>query len=430
MFAIVTTLNAQSSEKRNLGEFTGIDVNTAANITIIQSDTDMVTVNSKDDLHLVSTKVENGVLLIRSTKNVTCTVQVKDLRSIIAKDAAIVKSQNTLKVSDLKITEDDAGNVNLDLNANSIIVVTKDASVLKLSGTTSSLDVSASDGATVKTSDLKADAVSATARDGGIIRTWAVNKITAKSTDGGSISIKGSPAVKSTVADDGGTIKMDDGETVTGDKNMQDSTGHDSTNSSKGMKHSFSDAYIGFGYVFGPEHAGDRIKYGRSREFNFGLGGGYKFFKWNGIGADIYYKSTDFFLEPDADKILPNPTIHNAEKISFNNLGGLVFDRFFIGKIFFDGGIYYDWIFMSRHVTWDNYANGNGAGASITKTIDRSLSFVKPSDYGLQFRFGAKEGFSFYFNYRMSNLFKQTSNGNLATPELPPYVLGIVLGGF
>ncbi len=435
MLSLSVLLHAQSSEKRNLGDFSTIDVNTAATINISQSDSDFVTVESKGDLHLISTKVEDGVLRIHSTGNVTCNVRVKALKGIIARDAATVKSDNTLNVDDLKITESDASTVNLSLAAKSVEAVIKDASTLKLSGTTDNLDISASDASTVKAVDLKATTVTALAHDAARIKTWAESKISARATDSGVISYKGTPTDKNTSATDAGLVKTDDGETVTSgiskDEGKDIDNDDDSTSTSSGLKHGFSDEYIGYGYVLGPDGAGATIKYGRSREFNIGFGGGYKFFKWNGIGADIYYKSTDFFLNQDSTKILPNTVLHNGgEKISFNNFGGLIFDRFFIGKMFFDGGFYYDWIFTNRHVTWDNYTTPNAAGATSTKTIDKNLSFVNPSDYGLQFRVGSKNGVCLYFNYRLAKLFKETNGATSGPPELPPYVLGINIGGF
>jgi|GEM_PF-1306075 hypothetical protein len=431
LLSLSAILHAQSSDSKITGEFTSIDVNSASTVNITQSDTDMVTFS----LPNTSTKIVDGVLRIRSSIPVTCNVRVKSLTGITTRDAATVKSQNTLNLTDLKIIESDASTVTLSLNAKSVEAVTKDASTLKLSGTTDNFDVTASDASTVKATDLDAKTVTALSNDAARIKTWAENKISARATGSGVISYKGTPTDKNTSATDAGVIKTDNGETVSsGDssdkKNDSDDEDDDSASAS-GFKHSFSDGYIGYGYVLGPEHYGAAIRYGRSREFNFGFGGGYKFCKWNGIGADIYYKSTDFFLVQDSTKVIPNSVLHNnEEKISFNNIGGLLFDRFFIGKYFLDGGIYYDWIFYSRHVAWDNYSSPNAAGSTSTKTIDRNLSFIQPSDYGLEFRLGSKNGFCFYFNYRMADLFKKASGATSGPPELPPYVLGINIGGF
>jgi hypothetical protein len=203
------------------------------------------------------------------------------------------------------------------------------------------------------------------------------------------------------------------------------------------INHDMQDLFIGGGFVLGNSATNATVLYGNSREFIIGAGIGYKFAKWNGIGIDIYYKSTDFFLKQDSNKVLPNNTLHNSEKVSFDNLGGLVFDRFYIGSFFLDGGFYFDWTFYTKHITWDN-TKGAGATGSSVKTTDRQLNFVTPTNYGLTFRFGKITGVSLYFNYRLSNLFKagtmpaQTQSGavtasvNGTYSELPVYVLGLV----
>ena len=192
--------------------------------------------------------------------------------------------------------------------------------------------------------------------------------------------------------------------------------------------HKMKDAYIGLGFVLGNSNAGAAVKYGESREFIIGTGLGYRFVKWNGIGVDIYYKSTGFFLSQDSTKILPDNTLHNSEKISFDNFGGEVFDRFFIGPVFLDGGFYFDWTFYTKHITWDNHAVANTSGGSSTKSIDRQLVFTNSTNYGLVFRLGRGTGTSLYFNYRMSKLFKKNPLAVTDIPELPVYVLGLTLG--
>lgn len=192
--------------------------------------------------------------------------------------------------------------------------------------------------------------------------------------------------------------------------------------SSATYSHHIQDAFISGGFILGPSAETGKVLYGQSREFMVGLGTGYRFAKWNGIGVDIYYKSTDFFLKQDSNKILPNNIQHNSEKISFNNFGGLVFDRFYFGKMYLDGGFYFDWAFYSKHITWDKDTTSNGG--STIKGIDKQLKFINPTNYGLTFRFGGMQGISFYFNYRLSKVFKPDFN----YPELPPFVLGIIIG--
>jgi hypothetical protein len=221
-------------------------------------------------------------------------------------------------------------------------------------------------------------------------------------------------------------------ENVTTQVNRQDvdvSAQADTTKSS--FQKNSGDAYIGGGFIFGPSDLGDQIKYGASREFIVGLGYVRKFVKWNGAGIDLYYKSTGYFLVQDTAKILPNSTQHNSEKISFDNLGGLIFDRFYIGKVFVDGGFYFDWAMVTKHETYDDFSVANAGGGSSTHSIDRNLYYLNSTNYGLTFRLGHITGVSLYFNYRLTNVFIK---GTAQNPDLyynlpfPPFVIGLVIG--
>jgi hypothetical protein len=205
-------------------------------------------------------------------------------------------------------------------------------------------------------------------------------------------------------------------------------------------ENNFKDGFVGFGFVLGTSQAGAKVKPGDSREFIVGFGVGHKFCKYDGIGIDIYYKSTSFFLVQDSTKVLPNNTLHNSEKIAFNNAGGLIFNRFYFGTIYIDAGFYYDFAFDTKDVTWDKFSNTNAAGSTTAKTINSPLLFTNNTNYGLTFRLGKVEGISFYFNYRLSKVFDQNYNGVQSPPnaqgqghitpypDLPPFVLGLIIG--
>jgi len=185
------------------------------------------------------------------------------------------------------------------------------------------------------------------------------------------------------------------------------------------------DAFIGLGFVLGGYSTGAQINYGQSREFIVGGGIGRRWIKWNGIGIDIYYKSTGYYLAQDSGKILPNSTLHKSEKISFDNIGGLAYDRFYLGTFFVDAGFYFDWAFYSKHITWDSYPGSYGG---TDKVIEKQLDFVNNTNYGLTFRGGKTNGVSLYFNYRLSKVFKGASSNYPAFPQLPVYTLGIIVG--
>jgi hypothetical protein len=203
--------------------------------------------------------------------------------------------------------------------------------------------------------------------------------------------------------------------------------GNSITDTGNSYQKTMGDGFIGFGFVLGSSNAGAKVNYGESREFIVGIGSGYRFVKWNGLGLDLYYKSTNYFLAQDSGKILPNNTLYKSEKITLDNFGGLAFDRFYFGKFFIDGGFYFDWTFYTKHTTWNN--NYAFAFGSVTKVIEKQLDFTNSTNYGLTFRLGKTQGLSFYFNYRLTKVFKDISPQGFSYPDLPIYVLGITIGG-
>ena len=432
LLTCLNTITAQNIQRINTGDFTTIEANAHISATVIQSDSNYISIESKAPVTAgIKVEAHNGVLVLGDIARMYrpsgshIIVYAKNLESIIAKDGSSIKSESNIKADNVKIIAEDASNINLTLTAKNVQVTAKDASTVRLTGSTDDITIAASDASTIKAYTMKAGSASVVATDASDVRILVENKVVAKASESSDIHIAGNPAQKSTSTDDNGMIKMD----ATGEmtSNDNDSTSAcDTAEYNCSNQHTFSDGFIGFGFVLGSSQKGADIRYGRSREFNFGVGGGYKFFDWNGIGADLYYKSTDFFLVQDSTKILTGNTQHASEKVSFNNLGGLIFDRFFIGSFFLDGGFYYEWTFHSKHVTWDNHLSGSES----TKTTDRNLSFVNPTNYGLTFRIGRTEGFSFYFNYRLSNLIKSDPNSLVATPQLPQYTLGVNIGGF
>lgn len=429
---LLTCLNAvtaQNTQRINTGDFTTIEANAHISATVIQSDSNYITLESKAST-AIAIASHNGVLVLGDIAKMYrpsgshITIYAKNLESIIAKDGSSIKSESNIKADNIKVVAEDASNINLTLTAKNIQVTAKDASTVRLTGTTDDITIAASDASTVKAYTMKAGSASVVANDASDVRILVENKVVAKASESSDIHIAGNPAQKSTSTDDNGMIKMDaTGETTSKDN---DSTSACDTAESNYSNHTFGDGFIGFGFVLGGSQKGADIRYGRSREFGMGFGSGYKFFKWNGIGFDLYYKSTDFFLVQDSTKTLTGNAQHSSEKVAFNNFGGLVFDRFFIGSLYLDGGFYYEWTFNSRHVSWDNHLNGSES----TKSIDRQLSFANPTNYGLTFRLGMRNGISFYFNYRLSNLIKSNANSLIATPQLPQYTVGINLGAF
>jgi len=438
--ALLTNAEAQYTTQKHPGDFTEIELSGLSKVNLYQSDSNYIVIQSKDSLvKNPHAYIRAGVLYI--TSGFKGDIYAKNITAIRATDISSLISEDTLRANTLTLTALDAGSINVLVTAKTVTIHSKDASSITLSGSTDILEAKASDASRIYGSGLKSRIVKALASDGSSERVWAINSIDATASDGSSIHVKGSPKEKNTSATDGGSVTMNDDDALVnafngivqilakdsgkrtpstyGRHSIGSVLDKDSVWSKKNSRHSYSESFIGFGFVTGGNNAAP-IKYGASREFVMGLGGGYKILKWDAIGWDIYYKSTGYYFTQNASKTFPDSLKHDAQKISLQNFGGLIYDRFIFtsgyhGQLSLDLGFYFDWTFNSREVTWDNN--------SSTKIINGGLSITNPTNYGVMARLVFVRGLSCYFNYRLSNVFNYTN-----APTLPACVLGITFG--
>ena len=119
----ITTENRTVTEK-----FTGLDVSSAIELTIEQSDKTEIIVEADDNLQSsIITEVKNGMLVISSEpylniRNGTRKVKVKlpIIENLEASSASSIHSVNTIKGSQIYIKASSAAQVNVDLEMESI----------------------------------------------------------------------------------------------------------------------------------------------------------------------------------------------------------------------------------------------------------------------------------------------------------------------
>lgn len=406
-------------------DFNAVEVHAASNIELMQGDTNYVSLSSKDSVvKTPKMEVVDGVLEINSSfHHGKITVHVKNIKSIKVDEAAKVTCIDTLTADNLSIHVKDAGSAEIMVHAKNLDVRGSDASYIKLSGSADTMDVKVSDASHIDAANLKSLHVSATSADGSFVGVWAINSIDANATDGSTINVRGTPAQKNTSASDGGAVKAYNSAWVMPRRGAFDIVQKDTNVEGKVVHTIKGDGFIGFGFVTGGSN-GLNIKYGRSREFIIGFGNAYPIWKRDLIGVDLYYKSTDFYLAKNSFINNDSNTHYQAQKISLQNFGGLLYDRVWFGKqSFIDAGIYGDWTFHSKLITWDN----NNPDVSYTKTILTNLSYINSGNYGVTIRYMPAIGVMFYFNYRLSPVFQNTFAG-YQNPKLPNCVFGVTFG--
>lgn len=186
----------------------------------------------------------------------------------------------------------------------------------------------------------------------------------------------------------------------------------------------FGHFYLSYGVPIADVHTGADIYIGRSFDFDFGYRYKRKLSRHYALGFEVFYKVQDFNLKQDSGKIVPDTILHDKERLRFNNLGIGIYNRFNFGKRgdvvgnFIDIGVYGSWAYRLANITKDELPNGNKVRTKITK-----LDYYEPINYGVVARIGFNR-YVFYGTYRLSNLFKASSN----YPELPFISAGIQIG--
>ena len=194
----------------------------------------------------------------------------------------------------------------------------------------------------------------------------------------------------------------------------------------------FTHLYVGGGLVLGEsDNDSAEIVVGSSNQFKIGVRHKWKITKHYAFGLDLSYDLTDFRLDQNDRKILPDSIQHDKEKINFNNLNLELYQRINFGRRgndvgnFIDIGGYGSWAFSVKHHTWDDLSPTQSSTAESVKSTYSGLKYVNAVNYGLSARIGSGR-YVAYGKYRLSDMFDE----DFGYPELPRLVLGIEIGLF
>jgi hypothetical protein len=207
-----------TTEKRTVtGDFKNVEISNALDLVIEQSDKTEIVVEADDNLQKeITTKVENGVLVISckfgnfinvSSKKIT--VKMPLIEGIEASSASTVNSNSTLKGSNLSIASSSAATIKLTAEYETVQLTTSSASNQHIKGKALHLEVSASSGSVINTSDLLANDVVANASSGASAAVHPIVNLKAQATSGGNIKYSGVPKSIQKEEHSGGSISQE-----------------------------------------------------------------------------------------------------------------------------------------------------------------------------------------------------------------------------
>lgn len=198
---------------------------------------------------------------------------------------------------------------------------------------------------------------------------------------------------------------------------------------------SYTHSYFRYGFVVGKsDSAGTEVLPGYSNEFSFGIRHKRKLCNFYSLGFDVFYNNVNFNLKQDSSKLFPNPVLHKKEKLSYNNLGLEIFNRFNIGKRgnvlgnFVDIAGYGEWGFSIKHSYRDKLSIAQ-AGASVRDVTNKGLLYANNLNYGGIVRLGINR-YVIYGKYRLSDIFIDSylKDTGLQYSEFPRFIVGVEIG--
>jgi hypothetical protein len=193
----------------------------------------------------------------------------------------------------------------------------------------------------------------------------------------------------------------------------------------------YTHLFSGTGLVVGPlEGSGASIMNHSSTDFNFGIRHKRKITGLWEAGFDVYYGLTSFKFKQDANKTFPTAVENNREKLNFNHLGLVLFNRIkfmrtgnYIGN-FIDLGVYGDGEFMVKHIIINRHPSStHPLRAGYSRVAARNLEYTEAFNYGVTARLGFNR-YVIFGKYRLSNMFKP----EFEFPEMPRITAGLQIG--
>ncbi len=207
-----------TTENRNIqSEFKSIEAGKGLDIVLEQFDTTKVTVVADDNLQKhITTKVENGVLIIssdynsyRNVKMKKVVVQMPFIEGITIKSGAKLDSRNTIKSPSISIESSSGASITIHIESEKAICEASSGSSITIYGKTINLETASSSGSTIDAEKLLSNDIRASASSGSNIDVYPLISLKADASSGGNIHYHNIPKNLNKKSSSGGGINKE-----------------------------------------------------------------------------------------------------------------------------------------------------------------------------------------------------------------------------
>ncbi|MEM7105976.1 MAG: head GIN domain-containing protein [Bacteroidota bacterium] len=202
------------TENRSVGEFDGISVGGAWNVTLKKGQEGNLEISTDDNImEHVDTYVKNGRLYVSTKdvyiKNVTrmnIVIHFNDIESIKISGACDFEGEDEIRSKEFSLHSSGASKISLHVNASEFEGKFSGASKAEIEGSAGSARLSMSGAGSFHAYDFKTEDMKAEISGAGSARVHVTNHLDARVSGAGTIKYKGSPDVDKSVSG-AGTVK-------------------------------------------------------------------------------------------------------------------------------------------------------------------------------------------------------------------------------
>ena len=205
------------TEKRDVeGSFTKIEASRGLNVEVEQSKSYSVEVEADDNLlEHITTKVENGTLVITSDENIdeyeskTIRVKMPTITSLETTSGADITGQNTFLGTNLNVKSSSGSEIDIEVEIDAVDCETTSGSSITIKGKALSLTSSSSSGSEIEAGDLMVNEIKSESTSGSSTMVHPIELLRAKASSGSSIEYNHSPKTLTKEESSGGSISKE-----------------------------------------------------------------------------------------------------------------------------------------------------------------------------------------------------------------------------
>lgn len=202
-------VNDANAEVRKIESFSGIDVSSAIDLYISQSDEEALAVSAKDveSRNRIKTEVKNGVLKIwfdgknwnwnsNGDKKLKAYVSLKNITSLHASGASDIRVNGILTLETLKLNLSGASDFKGEVALKTLDIHLSGASDVSIKGTATDLSVDANGASELKGYDLITETCNATASGASSVRIAVTKELNARASGASDVHYTGEGVIK------------------------------------------------------------------------------------------------------------------------------------------------------------------------------------------------------------------------------------------